>query len=141
MFRLGGLYEKGIGVKKDLIRARDLYTAAAERGNAKAMHNLAVLYADGFDGKPDYPAAIKWFRMAAARGVPDSQYNLGVLYARGIGVEQNFGESFRWFALAAQAGDQDAASKRDDVAKRLDAQTLSAVRATVQSWAPESAAG
>jgi localization factor PodJL len=137
MFRLGGLYEKGIGVKKDLTKARDLYIASANRGSAKAMHNLAVLYADGFDGKPDYAAALQWFRKAAARGVPDSQYNLGVLYARGIGVEQNFGESYRWFALAAQAGDQDAAQKRDDVAKRLDAQTLSAVRAAVQNWTPE----
>jgi len=60
-----------------------------------------------------------------------------VLYARGIGVDQNFGESYRWFALAAQSGDQDAAQKRDDVAKRLDAQTLTAVRAAVQSWTPE----
>ena len=137
MFRLGGLYEKGIGVKKDLAKARDLYISAANRGSAKAMHNLAVLYADGLDGKPDYASALQWFRKAAARGVPDSQYNLGVLYARGIGVEQNFGESYRWFALAAQAGDQDAAQKRDDVAKRLDAQTLSAVRATVQNWTPE----
>jgi localization factor PodJL len=137
MFRLGGLYEKGIGVKKDLNKARDLYTAAADRGSAKAMHNLAVLYADGFDGKPDYAAAIQWFRKAGARGVPDSQYNLGVLYARGVGVDQNFGESYRWFALAAQSGDQDAAQKRDDVAKRLDAPSLSAVRAAVQSWAPE----
>jgi localization factor PodJL len=137
MFRLGGLYEKGIGVKKDLNKARELYIAAANRGSAKAMHNLAVLYADGFDGKPDYAAAIQWFRKAGARGVPDSQYNLGVLYARGIGVEANFGESSRWFALAAQSGDQDAAQKRDDVAKRLDASTLSAVRAAVQSWAPE----
>jgi len=137
IFRLGGLYEKGIGVKKDLSKARDLYVAAAERGNAKAMHNLAVLYADGFDGKPDYAAALQWFQKAGARGVPDSQYNLGVLYARGIGVEQNFGESYRWFALAAQSGDQDAAQKRDDVAKRLDAQTLSAMRSAVQKWAPE----
>ncbi|HVG51394.1 MAG TPA: hypothetical protein VM867_07170 [Xanthobacteraceae bacterium] len=137
VFRLGGIYEKGVGVKKDLTRARDLYTAAAERGNAKAMHNLAVLYAEGLDGKPDFAAALQWFRKAAARGVPDSQYNLGVLYARGIGVDQNFSDSFRWFALAAQSGDQDAAQKRDEVAKRLDAPALASVRAAVQSWTPE----
>ncbi|MGZ5828914.1 MAG: hypothetical protein ACXWJW_10285 [Xanthobacteraceae bacterium] len=137
IFRLGGAYEKGVGIKKDLSRARELYTVAAEHGNAKAMHNLAVLYADGGEGKPDYPAAIQWFRKAAARGVPDSQYNLGVLYARGIGVEQNFGESFRWFALAALGGDQDAAQKRDDIAKRLDPQTLAAMRTAVQGWTPE----
>jgi localization factor PodJL len=137
IFRLGGIYEKGIGIRKDLARARDLYIAAAARGNAKAMHNLAVIYADGADGKPDYAAAVQWFHKAAARGVPDSQYNLGVIYARGIGVEQNLGESFRWFALAAQGGDQDAAQKRDDVAKRLDAQTLAAMQAAIQSWTPE----
>jgi localization factor PodJL len=137
MFRLGGLYEKGTGVKKDLQRARSLYSEAADRGNAKAMHNLAVLYADGIDGKPDYGVAVRWFHKAAARGVADSQYNLGVLYARGIGMEQNLAESYKWFALAAQTGDKDAAQKRDDVSKRLDAQTIAAVNATLQKWAPE----
>jgi localization factor PodJL len=137
LFRLGGLYEKGIGVKKDLNRARALYSEAAERGHAKAMHNLAVLYAEGVDGKPDYPNAVQWFRKAASRGVADSQFNLGVLYARGIGMEQNLAEAYKWFALAAQSGDQDAAQKRDDVGKRLDAQTAEAVRVTVQKWTPE----
>ena len=36
-FRLGGFYEKGIGVKKDFVAARDLYLAAARKGNGKAM--------------------------------------------------------------------------------------------------------
>jgi localization factor PodJL len=134
LFRLGGHYEKGLGVKKDLARARDLYVAAANSGNAKAMHNLAVIYAEGLDGKPDYATAVGWFRKAAGYGIPDSQFNLGVLYARGIGVEQNLAESFKWFALAALLGDQDAAQKRDDVAKRLDPQTLNAVRQAVQNW-------
>ena len=40
-FRLGGFYEKGIAVRKDLATARDLYAAAAAKGNGKAMHNLA----------------------------------------------------------------------------------------------------
>lgn len=137
LFRLGGLYEKGTGVKKDLQRARTLYAEAADRGNAKAMHNLAVLYAEGIDGKPDYVTAVKWFHKAAARGVADSQFNLGVLYARGIGMEQNLAESYKWFALAAQTGDTDAAQKRDDVGKRLDAQTVAAVRAAIQKWTPE----
>jgi localization factor PodJL len=137
LFRLGGLYEKGTGVKKDLNRARALYFEAAERGHAKAMHNLAVLYAEGIDGKPDYVTAVKWFHKAASRGVADSQFNLGVLFARGIGMEQNLAESYRWFSLAAQAGDNDAAQKRDDVGKRLDAQTITAIRASLQKWTAE----
>jgi localization factor PodJL len=135
-FRLGGLYEKGIGVQKNLDTARRLYVAAAEAGHAKAMHNLAVLYAEGVDGKPNYATAARWFRKAADHGVIDSQYNLAVLYARGIGVETNLAEAFKWFALASRDGDRDAAKRRDDVAARLDRQSLAAAMAAAQSWQP-----
>jgi localization factor PodJL len=136
-YRLGSLYEKGQGVKKDLDKARQLYLVGADKGNAKAVHNLAVLYAEGIDGKPDYRTAAQWFRKAADRGVADSQYNLGILYARGIGVDQNLAESYKWFALAAQQGDQDSAKKREDVAARLDQQSLVAAKLAVQTWAAD----
>jgi localization factor PodJL len=133
-YRLGNVYEKGYGTAKNSAEARRYYAIAAEAGHAKAMHNLAVLYSEGVDGKPDYKTAARWFRMAAERNVRDSQYNLGVLYARGFGVDQNMAESFRWFALAANQGDADAAKKRDDVAGRLDAQSLTAAKLAVQTW-------
>jgi localization factor PodJL len=133
-YRLGSLYEKALGVGKNLAEAKRYYMIAAEGGHIKAMHNLAVLHAEGIDGKPDYRTAARWFRMAADRGVRDSQYNLGILYARGLGVEQNLAESFRWFSFAAGQGDPDAAKKRDDVAKRLDMQTLVAAKLAVQTW-------
>jgi localization factor PodJL len=121
-------------VKKDLARARDLYTAAANKGNGKAMHNLAVLYAEGVNGPADYRTASHWFRKAADRGITDSQYNLAILYARGIGVDQNYAESYKWFMLAANHGDGDAAKKRDEVASHLDQQSLDAAEAAVQKW-------
>ncbi len=138
IFRLGTLYEKGLSVKKDVDIARRYYLQAAERGNAKAMHNLAVLDADGGGKGANYKSAAQWFRKAADRGVPDSQFNLGILYARGIGVEQNLAESFKWFSLAASQGDADAVRKRDDVAKRLDAQSLAAAKLAIQTFTPES---
>jgi localization factor PodJL len=138
IFRLGTLYEKGLSVKKDIDIARRYYLQAAERGNAKAMHNLAVLDADGGGKGANYKSASQWFRKAADRGVADSQFNLGILYARGIGVEQNLAESFKWFSLAAAQGDADAVRKRDDVAKRLDAQSLSAAKLAIQTFTPES---
>jgi localization factor PodJL len=125
-------------VKKDIDVARRYYLQAAERGNAKAMHNLAVLDADGGGKGANYKSAANWFRKAADRGVPDSQFNLGILYARGIGVEQNLAESFKWFSLAASQGDADAVRKRDDVAKRLDAQSLAAAKLAIQTFTPES---
>jgi localization factor PodJL len=137
IFRLGTLYEKGLSVKKDVELARRYYLQAAERGNAKAMHNLAVLDADGAGNGANYKSASQWFRKAAERGVADSQYNLGILYARGIGVEQNLAESFKWFSLAAAQADADAARKRDDVAKRLDAQSLAAAKLAIQTFTAE----
>ena len=137
IFRLGTLYEKGLSVKKDIDIARRYYLQAAERGNAKAMHNLAVLDADGGGKGANYKNASQWFRKAADRGVADSQFNLGILYARGIGVEQNLAESFKWFSLAAAQGDADAARKRDDIAKRLDPQSLAAAKLAIQTFTPE----
>ncbi|WKA29255.1 hypothetical protein [Bradyrhizobium roseum] len=137
LFRLGTFYEKGLSVKKDVDIARRYYAQAAERGSAKAMHNLAVLDADGGGKGANYKSASTWFRKAADRGVADSQFNLGILYARGIGVEQNLAESFKWFSLAAAQGDADAARKRDDVAKRLDVQSLAAARLAIQTFTPE----
>jgi localization factor PodJL len=137
VFRLGTFYEKGLSVKKDIDIARRYYLQAAERGNAKAMHNLAVLDADGGGKGGDYKSAAQWFRKAADRGVADSQFNLGILYARGIGVEQNLAESFKWFSLAAAQGDADSAHKRDDIAKRLDAQSLAAAKLAIQTFTAE----
>lgn len=136
-FRLGTLYEKGLGLKKDIETSRNYYLQAAEKGSAKAMHNLAVLDADGGGAGPNYKSASQWFRKAAERGVADSQFNLAILYARGIGVEQNLAESFKWFSLAAAQGDADSGRKRDDIAKRLDAQSLAAAKLAVQTFAPE----
>jgi localization factor PodJL len=137
IFRLGTFYEKGVSVKKDIDIARRYYVQAAERGNAKAMHNLAALDADGGGKGANYKSASQWFRKAADRGVADSQYNLGILYARGIGVEQNLAESFKWFTLAAAQGDADAGHKRDDIAKRLDAQSLAAAKLAIQTFTAE----
>ncbi|WP_439574137.1 hypothetical protein [Phreatobacter sp.] len=135
-YRLGSLYEKGTGVLRDFERARRLYERAAEAGNGKAMHNLAVMHAQGQHGgnRPDYRTAAQWFRRASDHGVTDSQYNLGILYGRGLGVDQSLAESYKWFSLAALGGDQDAAKKRDEVAGRIDAQTLAAARLAVQTF-------
>jgi len=61
MFRLGTILEKGLNGKKDVDAARRYYVLAAERGNAKAMHNLAVLDADG-GARTNYKSAAVWFR-------------------------------------------------------------------------------
>jgi localization factor PodJL len=136
-FRLGNMFEKGIGTNRDPALAKVWYGRAAERGNAKAMHNLAVLYAEGAGGKPDYATATEWFRRAAEHGVRDSQYNLAILLGRGLGAPADLGQSYRWFAIAAAQGDEDAGRKRDEVAGRLSASDLAAAKAATESWKPK----
>ena len=109
-FRVGNMFEKGIGTQRDLSLARIWYQRAAERGNAKAMHNLAVLHAEGVNGKPDYATATEWFRRAAELGVRDSQFNLAVLLGRGLGAPTDLAKSYLWFSVAADQGDTDAQS-------------------------------
>lgn len=134
---IGSLYEKGQGVEKDLTLARTHYLAAAEKGNAKAMHNLAVLYAEGIDGRRDYKTASRWFQRAAERGIADSQYNLAVLLMRGIGIDQNHHEAYKWFALAALQGDREAARHRDDIGSKLEPGLLAKARTAVQGFTPQ----
>ena len=135
-YRLATLYEKGLGVARDTAVALNWYQRAATAGNIRAMHNLAVLIAEGTNGKPNYDDAAMWFRKAAEFGVGDSQYNLAILYARGLGVPKDLQQSYVWFALAAAQGDDDAATKRDEVATHLDPKQLADAKAAVAAFTP-----
>ncbi|MRI52989.1 hypothetical protein D8770_03320 [Methylobacterium sp. DB1607] len=125
-FKVGNAYEKGSGVTRDVEKAKAWYGRAADQGNIRAMHNLAVLHAENpaANGKPDFTNAANAFRRAAEHGVRDSQYNLAVLYARGLGVGQDLVQSYLWFSAAAAQGDQEAGRKRDEVATKLSPKDL-----------------
>ena len=67
-YRLGALYEKGIGVARDPALAKAWYKKAADAGNARAMHNLAVLIAEGAGSiKPDYSGGRRLVPQKASR--------------------------------------------------------------------------
>ncbi len=115
-------------------RALDWFKRAAQRGNARAMHNLAVVLAEGVNGTPDYAGAGEWFRKAAEFGIKDSQFNVAILYARGLGLPQDLGEAYKWFDAAARQGDEDAAKKRDEVAARMDERRLELAKSEADAF-------
>lgn len=115
-FYLAKLYEQGgEGVEKDLAEARRWTERAAQGGDRKAMHNLALYYFEGVGGTKNSTTAAQWFRRAADLGLVDSQYNLGRLYEEGFGVSQNAAEAYKWFLIAGKAGDKDAAASAERV--------------------------
>ena len=135
------MYEKGIGVPKDISKARGLYERAADKGNVKSMHNMAVLYAEGaITGKPDYASAAQWFHLAAEHGLRDSEYNYAILVARGLGPAVDLPEAYKWFSLAADQGDQDAALEaRRDRRQTRQCRGLAKAKEAAAAFAPKSA--
>ncbi|MCP5432349.1 MAG: SEL1-like repeat protein [Alphaproteobacteria bacterium] len=135
-YRLAIFYENGRYVDADVKAARRFYEEAAKSGNTKAMYNLGVLYASGKGVAEDWKTAASWFRRSADQGVTDAMYNLAVILAGGrLGAPDPEG-AYRWYAIAASRGDADAAVQRNDVAKRLTADTLARLDAEVAKWKP-----
>ncbi|MGR7995662.1 hypothetical protein [Xanthobacter sp. ZOL 2024] len=133
-YRLGSLYENTL---HNMDEAYRFYKWAAEQGNVRAMHNLAVLYSQGIDGAPDWGRAIEWFRKAANLGLKDSQHNLGIIFARGMAGTSDLTEALTWFEIAAAQGDQDSADKRDALVKEADAAVLAKAKRAAAAFVPK----
>jgi len=131
------MYERGVGVTANIDTARSWYLAAAERGNIKAMHNLAVSVSGGGGSTPNYALASKWFGEAALRGFADSQFNLGILAEHGLGRTKDLADAYKWYVLAANQGDTEAQKRRDLIAAKLSAATIVAVDGKVANWKPK----
>ena len=127
-FYLAKLFETGgSGLKKDLAEARRWTQRAADAGDARAMHNLALYEFNGEGGIKDQADAAHWFKRAAELGVVDSQYNLGRLYeSGGYGVPLNRAEAYKWYLVAAGKGDHDARASADTLKTQLPADQAAA---------------
>jgi len=105
---LGTIYDKGLGVARDLKRAMYWFEKSAEQGGVKLQYDLGARYLHGKDVVHDYGKAIYWWRKAADAGSSQAQYNLALLYIRGEGIEVDHGKAIELFRLAAEQGLADA---------------------------------
>jgi uncharacterized protein len=96
-FAIGGMYEKGDDLPKNLDLASAWYRKAAEQGQAQAQMGLASLSLDA----KNYSEAHHWCEEAAKRKSPGGYYCLGYLFQHGLGVEQNPKTALKWYQDAA----------------------------------------
>ena len=97
-YRLGDMYERGVGVPQSFVEARSWHRKAAEQGHIEAAYRLGYLYyVKGSDftvysetRTEDLNEAIDWFRKAAEQGHADAQYRLGYLHDWKGGVYKPF---------------------------------------------------
>ena len=70
-FRLGEMYDLGLGVRKDYAQAVAWYRKAADQGNGLAQYNLGDMYYLGHGVPQDFIQAHMWFNLSAARDAGD----------------------------------------------------------------------
>lgn len=76
-FNLGVIYELGLGVEKDNLKAVGLYEIAARRGYRKALWQLGLLYeSGGGELEPNKERALEMFSKAAAGGHQEANLHL-----------------------------------------------------------------
>ncbi len=94
--RASDAYSRG-----DYVRAANVLSPLALRGNARAQGLLGFMYENGFGVPQAYDAAADLYLRAAAQGDPFAQSRLGLSYDKGHGVPQDVVLSYKWLDLAA----------------------------------------
>ncbi len=130
MYRLGQMYELGLGVSADTRKAYAWYQKAANDGQADAAYQLGYAYYWGKAGKPkDYQQALDWFSLAAEKGNSKAMTYLSKMYALGRGVPRDKARAEDWSDKAHLAEQQ----------AREQATRAAAARAVAARTAPQPA--
>ena len=95
-YSLAQMYINGQGVTKDINKAINLYTAAAEQGHMEAQTNLGLLYFNGQVVDKDYKEAFTWLSKGADQNDFLAQKTLAIMYMQGWGVEQSDEQADYW---------------------------------------------
>lgn len=100
MTLLGELYNQGLGVKQDAVKAAEWYRLAAAQGDFHAMASLGLMSIDGRGGPKDMKAGRRWLEQAAEKGDPTAAYNLALILL-GTGKEDDQARAAILFRKAA----------------------------------------
>jgi|AGTN01.3.fsa_nt_gi FOG: TPR repeat, SEL1 subfamily len=113
---LGLLYEKGVGVERDLAKAVSLYQKGAAKGIPQAESRLGHLLLSMEDAVAmDSKGAIYWIERAAEHGVEEAQLTLGKLYTEGKHLPINHSKAVYYLHNAAAQGNDEAQRMLDNI--------------------------
>lgn len=92
------------GFEKDIERAFELLTAAADKKVPAALYDLAICYEKGVAVEVDLEEAFYLYLDAAIRGDQQAIFEVGRCYEHGIGVAQNRQIADIWTDRAEELG-------------------------------------
>ena len=99
---LGDVYRYGqLGVQKDVQKAINLYTEAAELGSTEALYTLGHMHDKGEGVQKDEAKAAEFYKKAALKGHVDGRHNLGCYEAA---VKGNYDRAVKLCLVSAKMG-------------------------------------
>ena len=133
-YGMGLLYGNGFGVMMDDAQALHWYGLAAEGGHGDAANKLGVMHQNGWGVPMNDAEAAKWYTMAAEQGVVEAQNALGNLYMAEYSEMYDMEKAYMWFAVASKLGDINAATQKDELARRMETEQVIAAEGLVNVW-------
>ena len=103
-YRLGRLYQQGVGKNRNLAEALSWYRKAAELGHPLGQFKTGLLLESGEAGELGLAEAAKWYEAAVEQGVVPAAFNLARFYENGSGVPEDPGKAAALYEIAARAG-------------------------------------
>jgi uncharacterized protein len=150
-YRLGRMYEKGLGTPQDDAQAAHWYRLSSDAGYPPAQIALANLYDQGRGVPQDYGAALELFLKAAefeqshayrlkpTRPPAVAHYRAGEMIERGRGVPANPAAAADYYQIAAKAGNPDAQFALAELYRK--GEGLAADSAEAERWYAAAAKG
>ena len=96
-----------IGLKQNIVKARELYQKAADQGDINAQYNLAFMYQKGQGGEKQLDKARELYQKTADKGNIDAIYQLGTIYYEQL----DLWKAENMFQKAARKGHKHAINK------------------------------
>lgn len=107
--QLGYRFERGEGMEKDLVRARECYEVSAEYGDSDGALHAGKLYLSGVGKeKPNGRKAKKLLEKASDAGSGEAAGLLAKIYDEGTLGRVNAKKAFQYYLLAAERGEPQA---------------------------------
>lgn len=116
---LGYMYENGMGVPTDLVKAFELFKEAAEMGDEHSMRVLATKYYHGEGCAKDVAMAIQWYEKALDEGNMEAGFKLGDIYLNGKEVDEDVDIAMRYYEKAIDLIPKEDTELEDIYVKRV----------------------
>lgn len=112
LYYMGRLYNEGLGVTADPVKALNYFKRASDAYNADASYQAGKMLLDGIGAPADVAQAMVYLKKAGYAAHPQALYELGEIYANGKGgVEVNNVYAFGYYLMSALRGDMKAQHK------------------------------